>query len=98
PPTPTLLPYTTLFRSLRLERDVLSRGRHAGAPPGREPPVLQRRRRRLLRFDAARGGRAALRPLVRHAPQRPAGAHLLLHRQRLPDRKSTRLNSSHVKI
>src|SRR5205807_9094561 len=61
PPTPTLFPYTTLFRS--------------GPPP---------RRRAADRSRAA----AACRPSGRSAPRG----------NRAPDRKSTRLNSSHLVI
>src|SRR5690606_39897236 len=72
PPTPPLLPYTTLFRSLQI------------FPPGQDR-VFDRR---VLRRD--REGRRHRRfqaPLCR--------AH---EEQARPDRKSTRLNSSHVKI
>src|SRR5690554_3567674 len=71
PPSSTLFPYTTLFRSARLaahERgDGDHRRRHAGA---RAPhPRQGRDARRRVRRDRERG-----------------------------DRKSTRLNSSHVRI
>src|SRR5690606_41949608 len=69
PPTSTLFPYTTLFRS--------------AAEPQLRRAVLRARPRHRRRGRCRGGDR-----LVRHArDQRP-------HR----DRKSTRLNSSHVKI
>src|SRR5690606_41198608 len=78
PPTSTLFPYTTLFRS-----PAGRRRRGGGGRKGRP-----RRRRR-------RGGRA------RHARQESAGnpaRHRLAQGTGRTDRKSTRLNSSHVKI
>src|SRR5690349_22094383 len=73
PPTSTLFPYTTLFRSEpRRARDRRASRRRRRLPADR----LRRRDRRR----GVRGG----------------------HRERLPararDRKSTRLNSSHVEI
>src|SRR5438874_10314179 len=66
-PTSTLFPYTTLFRSRRLQE--------------RCPRTARKERRRGLR-----------RQTVRRCTQR-------LHLQsKLEDRKSTRLNSSHVEI
>src|SRR5439155_20650176 len=76
PPTSTLSPYTTLFRS---------------PPPGRACLLLLRHRRGGPRVCAghrhARGGR------------RIRGVHRVCagHRH-IRDRKSTRLNSSHVAI
>src|SRR5690606_42046488 len=68
PPSPTLFPYTTLFRSRR--------------------PTRQRTRRpeRLRRRRPARRGSGS--PAPRIGPPAPSTS----------DRKSTRLNSSHVKI
>src|SRR5687768_18221963 len=84
PPTPTLFPYTTLFRSERLDRLVGRRGvlvedldvgvaarAHRVGDPGDE--VLERDRDQAE--AAQRGGRGE------QVPDR--------------DRKSTRLNSSH---
>src|SRR5438309_4753209 len=72
PPTSTLFPYTTLFRSRRLksaERQLISRG---GAAPVRDPddclPAMG-----WVKRSGSSGGRS-------------------------PDRKSTRLNSSHSSI
>src|SRR3712207_8723386 len=73
PPRSTLFPYTTLFRSARLE--VLRQ-----LQPHRVPD----------------------RPLPRETDQRPRlrQDHVPQHREarRHPDRKSTRLNSSHANI
>src|SRR5690349_23166566 len=76
PPRSTLFPYTTLFRSCRLERDVavladVHEQRHA-AIPGAQP--LGHRVRSVVVESQAVDQRAARRI----------------------DRKSTRLNSSHV--
>src|SRR5207253_9114253 len=79
PPSSTLFPYTTLFRSSRpvpARRDA-----HAGADAGRAG-----------RHPLARAGRAIL-DLAGRGDE--TAAALLLDR---PDRKSTRLNSSHVAI
>src|SRR5437870_10928477 len=72
PPTSTLFPYTTLFRS-GAERRF--------AEPARPVARSRRRRRRTHATNRARG--------VRSHGEQP------LRRQ---DRKSTRLNSSHVAI
>src|SRR5687768_18363424 len=79
PPTSTLFPYTTLFRSKPHED-----------PPDRGDPRRRdrrpRHRRRPLRRIGERGaaGGHALRLVLRDLP-----------RHRRQDRKSTRLNSSH---
>src|SRR5688500_19464521 len=78
PPTSTLFPYTTLFRSDRDVRGRLRRLRKAARSreDGGPGPRFARKRAHVL----ARGqGRAAVRGLRR-------------------DRKSTRLNSSHLVI
>src|SRR5690606_41406060 len=88
PPSPPLFPYTTLFRSRELP--ILS-GNHPG-PPVENPPHL-----RLLRHVDVRPG---------HRPDEgvhtggipPSRQECNLHRSSSLDRKSTRLNSSHVKI
>src|SRR5690606_39545288 len=81
----TLFPYTTLFRSLR-QHGRSRRGRGGGE---RRQRHLGRRVCAAGRGSAegvrAPGGRAGVRGLA--ADRRPAA-----------DRKSTRLNSSHVKI
>src|SRR5690606_42108078 len=85
-PGPTLFPYTTLFRSGRV--------RAGHKPPAL--PDLHPGRGELHHPPAGRAATAAApydvsraTPLAAHA-SRPATPH--------PDRKSTRLNSSHVKI
>src|SRR5207302_4297174 len=86
PPPSTLFPYTTLFRSPAHggpQRDALPRPR-LSARGGGGVPCRRRRPRRLGRH------RPALR---RRQDHRRPGRHV--HRA---DRKSTRLNSSHVKI
>src|SRR5207249_11769962 len=93
PPCPPLLPYTTLFRS-RLDRahpvpqhrarvDVPG-GHHEERPRRRADPVAGGPARHHARCD------------LRARFLRPRA---LLERRRVPtDRKSTRLNSSHVSI
>src|SRR5207253_10126468 len=86
PPTPTLFPYTTLFRSGRAQGD----GRPARGD--REPYVGVRDPRRIdsPRELLVRGGDEGVpsrEPRARPAPHALGG-----------DRKSTRLNSSHVAI
>src|SRR5438876_9136538 len=82
-PSSTLFPYTTLFRSGRVE-DPVERGahRHAAAALVDGVPLAAGVRVGVVEFLAAR---PALRPEEHHLP-----------RQR--DRKSTRLNSSHPSI
>src|SRR5438067_9233569 len=75
PPTPTLFPYTTLFRSmssseLQPKRLAPCTETLAASPIAISPPDRQRSRRGRARADGDRGG----------------------------DRKSTRLNSSHVSM
>src|SRR5207302_9573713 len=86
PPTSPLSPYTTLFRSER--------------PPREHPAAQDARRQRLPR--GRRGHRAVeparRRPAGRHAELRRAGRREARPARRSSDRKSTRLNSSHVKI
>src|SRR5690349_22891859 len=77
PPTSTLFPYTTLFRSTGSWRVVPSRG----AVPLQPRPGAAR--------DRAAPGRG-LPALRLRLPQLRVRLH--------PDRKSTRLNSSHVEI
>src|SRR5690606_41917921 len=88
PPRPTLFPYTTLFRSLLPLR----------------PPRSGRVRRRI---GPARNPRHSLPPFSPLRPAASSGPPPPLPRFRtarypgfgqVTDRKSTRLNSSHVKI
>src|SRR5699024_11826949 len=84
PATSSVLPYTPLFRSPR------RRGRHGGRDPHRDAPVagggrgVPGRRRGRCREPSA--------PLRRPAARAGGGAGAA------GDRKSTRLNSSHVSI
>src|SRR5690606_40745824 len=82
PPRSTLFPYTTLFRSLRAHRPAA---------------VAAAQRERLSRLRARPARAAGVHPplpLAGHAARGdPPPA-----RVRRQDRKSTRLNSSHVKI
>src|SRR5690606_39925598 len=89
PPPPTLSPYTTLFRSNRFAQPGIDDDPHHG----RRRPVQEKTRDRDPARVAARPA-LLLRRLRPARPLRPAAA------RRLPpqDRKSTRLNSSHVKI
>src|SRR5205814_10010369 len=75
PPTSTLFPYTTLFRS-----------------DHERPAIHQPRERHHLIHTAQRLG--IIPPMMRQERRRPQ------HRRHLPhqDRKSTRLNSSHLGI
>src|SRR5688572_31612262 len=93
PPTSTLFPYTTLFRSCRLERAV-GQVLDPQVDAGDEVLALQRR---LQHFDvlyhlAAAVYEHALRAV--HAGQRAVIGVL----EPFEDRKSTRLNSSHSQI
>src|SRR5207249_6765611 len=81
PPTSTLFPYTTLFRSQPRARPP-DRGGHGAAAHARRPALP------LHRHAGAGGGAARGRADGGPARQHP-------ERQ---DRKSTRLNSSHVSI
>src|SRR5690606_39635295 len=98
PPYSALSPYTTLFRS----PDGLHRGQRV--PLG--DPLPAPAHSRALDHGGLGLGRVRGRPLLRDpsprtrdlpAPLRPAFA-LSAAAQRPRDRKSTRLNSSHVKI
>src|SRR5699024_12272992 len=82
PPVPTLFPYTTLFRSVRHRERVVS-GVLGG--PGEGHVELR------VRHGIGKGETHALLPGVGGVCTRV----VLLSRQ---DRKSTRLNSSHVSI
>src|SRR5207302_9436476 len=82
PPTSPRLPYTTLFRSVRAPRGVRP-GR-----PAEDPAAHARALPRRVDAHALRDRRGDDR---RRASRRPAA-------NPAQDRKSTRLNSSHVKI
>src|SRR5436309_4470706 len=81
PPTPTLFPYTTLFRSLSAR-----------------PPAIDG----LLRCGLVRCGSNSLLHRLGHLLVGLAKQESVVRESRLllpqRDRKSTRLNSSHVKI
>src|SRR5690606_39489104 len=84
-PRPTLFPYTTLFRSQHPAHRVVR-------PVRRQHPVRhvgqgEREEQRPSRLGQATRGHAAP-DVALHDPRHAA----------VPDRKSTRLNSSHVKI
>src|SRR5436305_5197070 len=79
PPSSTLFPYTTLFRSL----DSLSK---------RTQPVVTEGKPQLERAKAAREFKGMVEE---RKPLDGVGAHRLCV---IADRKSTRLNSSHVRI
>src|SRR5205807_7764800 len=93
PPIPTLFPYTTLFRSVAQHSEPRPLHRWDGYARRCRLPVICRDRREsgassLSARRAARGGGPGQGPLDIE-PQA---------RQREPDRKSTRLNSSHLVI
>src|SRR5690606_40927991 len=85
PPASTLFPYTTLFRSTLFSSDgsLPRQARWETSPPSSPGTEHARRRSHLL----VRGGVRGLYLCRLSALDPPAG-----------DRKSTRLNSSHVKI
>src|SRR2546429_6090733 len=90
PPSTTLFPYTTLFRSCDPAPRWPAR---RPSPPGSQP--------RLGSLDALAGGSKQAAPEVM-PHERPAGLEQVLElAEQLPlgllrrDRKSTRLNSSH---
>src|SRR5256885_12339939 len=86
PPRSTLFPYTTLFRSAdpvgRMEEHPLG----DLVPPTDSGDCFRRRGERLRR-----GG-------LRRGPRRGGAREALRERERPQDRKSTRLNSSHLVI
>src|SRR5690606_41752106 len=87
PPRPTLLPYTTLFRSYLLLGDQ-GQERPLEADQGPDEGVDEDEQRELR--EVGPQPEARLGHGVAHAA--PAGV------ESAADRKSTRLNSSHVKI
>src|SRR3712207_7412374 len=82
PPRSTLFPYTTLFRSI-VERWRLRPGRML---------VVDTEQNRLLHDEDVK------RPLFERQPYRAWVEAGEVHLEELPDRKSTRLNSSHANI
>src|SRR5207249_8132020 len=96
PPTSTLFPYTTLFRSraarTALDRRGVEHERLAGRPlDGGEPGQLRQPRHPLHCYstpDTTRSEGGGDVPGSRARRSRASGS----------DRKSTRLNSSHVSI
>src|SRR3712207_9111869 len=94
PPRSTLFPYTTLFRSRRVDDGHLAlldrlRAAHGDGGEARGPAV---RRLRAARGVAAVGGRDRADHGVVRGGRVGARAH------GAGDRKSTRLNSSHANI
>src|SRR5438874_3038586 len=86
-PSSTLFPYTTLFRSARIGSGDLPPRRDAShfAHLGRQPDDRECRTGRLARQ-------------VDEHPHRRHAAALQREKRSDEDRKSTRLNSSHVEI
>src|SRR5256885_11690677 len=92
PPRSTLFPYTTLFRSPRQARVAVLARPVEGAPGVLRGPVL------ALLSDGEAWASSAL-ALALGASQRSVQRTLeALERDALADRKSTRLNSSHLVI
>src|SRR5690606_41445794 len=97
PPSSTLFPYTTLFRSWSRPTysSPLGGGGHVGRSVGRAPFFLN------PTPSDSRLGRTPTRvgnlPIPRRHPRRPPSGDRIKAAPG-PDRKSTRLNSSHVKI
>src|SRR5690606_41196724 len=96
PPSSTLFPYTTLFRS---EDETAEQGNLHRVTVGLRLLVRDREKSKRhtafrfpLRFDRGQLGGLVLQ---RVQPVQVADHHLQRHEE---DRKSTRLNSSHVKI
>src|SRR5207245_8579293 len=88
PPTPTLFPYTTLFRSRCWSP--------SGSSPGRTSSSALRPCFRLLNLEML-FPRSDLGPVLCFEFARFAARRFALHLD-LEDRKSTRLNSSHGSI
>src|SRR5688572_32766864 len=88
PPRSTLFPYTTLFRS--------QGGNGVAMVVGLRPPALVGGHHETHHRGRSQAGqRVGQKPFVaRHIDER----HPPARRQRGPDRKSTRLNSSHSQI
>src|SRR5207253_7450846 len=86
-PTSTLFPYTTLFRSAQAARPA-----DAAA---RKPPAGSARHRRVRVVDGSDARCSPRGRCLRPAAPKPSGEGGTCTD---PDRKSTRLNSSHVAI
>src|SRR5256885_12052103 len=87
PPRSTLFPYTTLFRSVR----------HGERIPDHIARSADERRRREVELDL--GGSEPDRGVRRgRRPQVPVRIRVVRTEQEFRDRKSTRLNSSHLVI
>src|SRR2546426_10832029 len=94
PPRSTLFPYTTLFRSLLVAGGGYLLIRKSTAP-------VERSMNQMRRFmaDAAHELRTPITILRGVGHEAAHLVHRTLHRsRRLADRKSTRLNSSHLVI
>src|SRR5947207_11050358 len=92
PPSSTLFPYTTLFRSA-MRADVVKRP-HLGVIATHH----DQRDAGRMREQAIVEGLGQLRLVAGNDPRGPEQLLLLLPEDRLVDRKSTRLNSSHTVI
>src|SRR5690606_41640637 len=90
-PHPPLFPYTTLFRSLRMAVGRLARRLRAQRPDS----SLSLGQGSAL-FTLARHGTMTPGALADHEKVQPPSMTRII--AALEDRKSTRLNSSHVKI
>src|SRR5690606_42092795 len=98
PPSPPRFPYTTLFRS-RAHTQEVDRGRDHAVPADVAKVVVAFRGRATTRdgrLDRVIGRVHAGRVARIGREQRRVIAEVLV--ERVGDRKSTRLNSSHVKI
>src|SRR3712207_9337154 len=94
PPRSTLFPYTTLFRSTWLYRKD-----HRPAPFAVEDlPRIADEDANFAWLDLSEYGEAQVREVVRAAQLHPRAGQLMLSPWQRPDRKSTRLNSSHANI
>src|SRR5690606_39390062 len=91
-PPPTPFPYTTLFRSPRSADAREGRTRREDERQGSRTLACPPRKRSLHLRRCGQGGECRRRP--RGSPQPGARAGT----EEAADRKSTRLNSSHVKI
>src|SRR5690349_23685406 len=87
PPTSTLFPYTTLFRSRRIAEE------HEDEDPHGSADAADQGRDSEESAAASRDHFSAALPLQEQGP--PVPEH---RRPTREDRKSTRLNSSHVEI
>src|SRR5436190_8743867 len=92
PPTPTLFPYTTLFRSLAAMADCDKVCKYIDLP-------LQHASNAVLKRMKRPGTRQSYDTLLGHIRRRVPGVALrTTFIVGFPDRKSTRLNSSHTVI